>query len=119
MKKEKRKLEGATLSSDIQMIETEVTKDDVINEYAARLGEVVPHIAGLKKNELFRVLLCTIAPTFLMGDRIKWAPKNKKEEAIIGRLLALDDLKIALVEIITREMMAREHQQQVQADEQK
>lgn len=104
--KKERKLKTAKLSSNVKVSEHDVSKDEIIEEYCERLAEVIPHLKELKKNELYRILMLVVAPPFLVGPKMPWQPKNRKEEAIVSHLMSLDDLKIALVEIISLEREA-------------
>ena len=105
-KKEARPLQHAHLANDVKLTVNHAGKEEIIDEYCQRIAEVIPHLKSLNKNELYRILMTLAAPPFLLGDKMPWKLKNRKEESIANHLFGLDDLKIALVEVISLEREA-------------
>lgn len=94
----------AVLSANSELLikDQELSKDELVSEYARRLSVVLPVIKRLKKNQLVRVLANTLAPPWLLP--LKNYELKDDFEVRVSRLIAhVVDAQLALTEFIVNE----------------
>lgn len=94
----------AVLSANSQLLikDQELTKEELVSEYARRLSIVLPVVKRLKKNQLIRILANTLAPPWLLP--LKNYELKDEFEVRVSRLVAhAVDAQLALAEFLVNE----------------